>query len=126
MLGEESEATKYDVATTSDLIKVSGLGKYITKCALMRVLLLQQLERCVLHITSVSVRSLPTQKLAVVKKVLQLCRIGKLTGSALFQVLELPLASLFKSTYSLLKVQFTSVHIFGMFTFALRFVSELP
>lgn len=46
----------------------------------------------------------PVAQLVAVKKVLEFCRLGEVTGSALFHIVGSQLASLFKTTYTLLKV----------------------
>lgn len=46
----------------------------------------------------------PSVQLAAIKKVLQFCCQGELVGGALFQQLSPCLGTLFKKTYTLLKV----------------------
>ena len=59
---------------------------------------------CVTDLATISPLPVWSVQLDVVKKVLRLCRSGELADSSLFHTLAHQLASLFKATYSLLKV----------------------
>ena len=69
----------------------------------MCVCVWQQLEGYVSDLVSVPSAS-PIVQIAVVKKVLRFCQSGEVSDSAFFEALGTQLASLFKTTYVLLKV----------------------
>lgn len=100
-LHAEGTAADSSVTQASALVQVAGSLSLWHAAA--TIICMQQLEGCVCTLVSGGCTVSPVARLLLVKKVLQFCREGEVTSSALFQALGSCLTSLFKATCALLK-----------------------
>lgn len=102
--GENAAAGQQSISAASALVEVCG-SVGVASCGSGYTYCLQRLEACVCGLVSrPSAVSISTH-LLFIKKILAFCRQGEVACNDLFEALGSQLASLFKATYSLLKVR---------------------